>query len=91
VLQVSVAEGNGFAEGFTMQKCWVSLLSSRFPVLAVAIDDALLACADRLIEHWRKPGVLSLTSPCCCIFVCPVLCTLPPALSLQDTHSTGSS
>lgn len=62
VLQVSMAGGTSFAEGFTMQQCWVSLLSSRLPVLAVAVDDALLACADRLIEHWRKPGVSSFTS-----------------------------
>ena len=54
-MQVSVA-GDGSFKCFDLQKCWLNLLSSRIPVLLVAVDDPLLTCADRLLQHWRKAG-----------------------------------
>lgn len=54
-LQVSMA-AEGLTEGFDMQSCWVDLMSSKIPVLVVAVDDALLTCADRVLQHWKKPG-----------------------------------
>lgn len=55
VLQVSMADG-GSTKGFDMQKCWLNRLSSKIPVLVVAVDDPLLTCADRILQHWRRPG-----------------------------------
>lgn len=57
LLQVSMAEGASTAQGVSLQESWVNLLSIRVPVLAMAVDDALLACADRLMQHWSTPGV----------------------------------
>ena len=56
VLQVSMAEGTSAVQGVSLQGSWVNLLSIRLPVLAVAVDDPLLACADRLVQHWSSPG-----------------------------------
>ena len=68
LLQVSMAEGVSAAQGVSLQGIWVNLLSIRVPVLAVAVDDPLLACADRLMQHWSTQGVhvsmLFATGPC---------------------------
>ena len=56
LLQVSMGAG-GLMTGFDLQGCWVNLLLSKIPVLVVAADDALLACADRVLQHLKKPGI----------------------------------
>ena len=56
MLQVSMAEGFSAAQGVSLQGSWMDLLSIRVPVLAVALDDPLLACADRLMQHWSPTG-----------------------------------
>lgn len=56
LLQVSLMQ-QGSAEGLGLQRCWIDMLSTKLPVLAVAVDDALLQCAERLVAHWRRPGV----------------------------------
>ena len=67
--------GGGSIAGLDLQSCWVNLLSSRIPVLVVAVDDALLTGADRVLHHWKKSGAplpahlhtyTHLTSAGCC-------------------------
>ena len=83
LLQVSMAEGASAAQGVSLQGSWVDLLSIRVPVLAVAVDDPLLACADRLMQHWSTPGAHVLKSlaigPCQCEDMCPL-----PAHSIKE-------
>ena len=84
MLQLSMAEGASAAQEVGLQGSWVNLLSIRVPVLAVAVDDPLLACADRLLQHWTKSGAHVFKSlaigPCQCQDMLPL-----PAHSIQDS------
>ena len=48
--------GSGSTKGFDMQHSWVNQLSSKVPILVVAVDDALLSSADRVLHTWKKSG-----------------------------------
>ena len=80
-----MAEGASAAQGVSLQRSWVNLLSIRVPVLAVAVDDPLLACAERLMQHWSNPGAHILKfpaiGPCQCEDMCPL-----PAHSIKDSR-----